>query len=428
MGSLKDKIYLLENQLFLLNDPQQIYNQEEILSMDNITLRQKFLNNGFAIFGGIGFAGINKNFNANQEIYRTKFITREQEKERSKIIDTLHKKLTEVAYDKKVFIITHMPKEDWSESNYIKNWFYISGHTHKNCYFENEEKKVYADNQIGYHSNSYGLKYLVASKEYNIFQDYEDGIHEISREQYRRFYLGVGKWINFNRDFEKLFMLKRKETYCFLIKLNNNNNLKLLNGGSIRNVGNHNLTYFYENLVNYSQSVKLFLKSYEDFQKQISSEIQKIGGSGHMHGSIIDIDFYNHLYVNPLDATITPYFASSIKNKYVYTNLISLLKEHNEELHSKYVKLLSGASKNNGLVIFNSNLQESSKRIFVPETDMYKISNIIKNLQYTTKNNIVRLWNDAIASKSDKEIGRLIVGELIDHEEIKQIKEEQKKD
>ena len=271
LNSFERKIYLLENQLFLPNDKQHIYSQEDILTLDKNILRQKFLCNGYAIFGGIGYAGMNEEFNANQGIYRTQYITREQEKERSNKVETLHKRLTEIAGDKKIFFITHMPKEDWSKSNYNKNWFYISGHTHKNRYIENEELKIYADNQVGYSGDSFGFKYLMTSKDFDIFQDYNDGIYEITREQYKLFYDGVGSRIDFNRDFDKLFMLKRNGIYCFLIKTNNCNNLKLLNGGSVKNVEKHDINYFYENLVNYSNSVKLFLESYENYQKQISS-------------------------------------------------------------------------------------------------------------------------------------------------------------
>ena len=427
LNSLESKVYLLENQLFLPNDKQQLYSQEEIMSLDEATLRKKFLNNGYAIFGGLGYAGENEEFNFNQGIYRTLYITREQEKKRSNVVDYLHTKLTKVASDKSLFFVTHMPKEDWSTSDYNKNWFYISGHTHRNVYIDDENKKIYADNQIGYKKDNYEFKYLSSSINYDIFQDYKDGIYEITREEYKRFYKGIGGWIEFNRNFEKLFMLKRCGVYCFLLKPINKNELKLLNGGSIKNAGEHDLNYFYDNLFNYSESVKLFLKSFEDFQKQISNEIKKIGGSGTIHGCIIDIDFNNHLYVNPLDSTITPYFAYSITDKYVYTNLISLLKFRNKELYNNYIKLLSHKENQKSLIISNLNLQESSKCIYVSETDMYRISRIIKGFQYTTKNNIVRLWNDTIISNRTKESGRLIVKGIINPEEMKQIRMEQKK-
>ena len=197
---------------------------------------------------------MNEEFNVNQGIYHGAPITREEEKTRSNIVDNIHKKLTEVAFDKRLFFITHMPKTDWSNNEYNRNWFYLSGHTHKNTYIESEDKKVYADNQVGYTKNSYGFKFLMTSNKFDIFQDFNDGIYEITREQYKMFYYGTGNRIEFNREFEKLFMLKRDGIYCFLLKQENKNELKLLNGCNIKNVG-HDLKYFYENLVNYSNSI-----------------------------------------------------------------------------------------------------------------------------------------------------------------------------
>lgn len=52
---------------------------------------------------------------------------------------------------------------------------------------------------------------------------------------------------------------------------------------------------------------------------------------------------------------------------------------------------------------------------------MYKISRILKGLQYTIEKNIVRLWSDIIISNSTKETGRLIVSNAINSKEIKLI-------
>ncbi len=421
LNSFTWKIILLENQLFLPNDEQKIYTQEDIMAIDPKVLREKFLFNSYAIFGGIGYAGLNQEFNFNQGIYRTSYINREEEKERSKMVDALHEKLTEVAYDKKIFFITHMPKKDWSDKEYNKNWFYISGHTHKNGYIENEDKKIYFDNQVGYTNDMFNFKYLLTSNETDAFQDYGDGIYEITKEQYKLFSYGKGDRITFNRDFENLFMLKRNGVYCFFIKTNNNSELKLLNGGAVKNVGKHDLNYFYENLAKYANSLKVFLESYDNFQKQISSEIKKIGGDGYIHGCIIDIDFWNHLYIDPLDGTITPYFAKSMTDKYVYKNLISLLKYQNKELYKNYVKLLEYEDKTGALIKLNNDLRESNKKIFVSGTEMYKISKILRGFQYTTEKNIVRLWSDIIVSNNVKETGRLIVSNAINSKEIKLI-------
>ena len=50
--------------------------------------------------------------------------------------------------------------------------------------------------------------------------------------------------------------------------------LSVLNGGTIKNIKNHSLEYFYENLTNYAQSVTMFLSNYEAFEKKVSNEIK----------------------------------------------------------------------------------------------------------------------------------------------------------
>ena len=160
--------------------------------------------------------------------------------------------------------------------------------------------------------------------------------------------------------------------------------------------------------------MSLFLSKYDKFQKQVSNEVKRIGGDGRIHGSIVDIDFYNHLYLNPLDGTITPYFAYSMVDKYVYDNLPSLLKSQCPKLFANYEKMIGQESEQNALVLYNKNLPISKNRKYVDSTEMYKVSRILKGLQFTTKYNIVRLWNDAIVADASEKNGKLIVSGIID--------------
>ena len=104
--------------------------------------------------------------------------------------------------------------------------------------------------------------------------------------------------------------------YMFLLK-SKGGKLSVLNGGSIKSAGIHTIDYFFTNMENYANSIKMFLTSYESYQKEIAKEIKSFGGDGIIHGCIIDIDFFNHVYVNPLDLKVTPYFAYAIDDKYI---------------------------------------------------------------------------------------------------------------
>lgn len=419
-------ITLLENELYLPNSKKHVYSSQDIMEMGKDGLRSLFLKNSYGIFGGIGYAGRNMMFNCDNGIYRDAPITRKDEIERSEVLNKLHNTLAEWVPDKKLFFATHMPKSDWGDGSYVPGWVYMSGHTHKNYYLETPERTIYADNQIGYQNGSFGFRFLTCTSHYDLFKERKDGIHKINRDQYLRFYNGLGFRFSFNRFCKDIFMVKKEGTYCFLAITGKKKRLYLLNGGSIKNVGNHDLQYFFDNISNYATSVKLFLKTYCDYQKDVSRAIRKIGGTGTIHGSIVDIDFNDHLYINPLDGKITPYFAYSMTSKYVYRNLISLIKNKCPELYGKYIEIVKSDKAENELMTLNYDLVESDDSVFVDDTEMYRISRILKGLQFTTSYNVVRLWNDAIASNSSLENGRIIVDAIINPKKVATIKAEKK--
>lgn len=388
----------------------------ELENIDDNELRKKMRCAKLIIFGGIGFSGQNQEFNANQGIYK-KILDREQEIIESKKFDVLYKKVSRSLFDKNVIILTHMPMKDWSSHNdIIKGFVYISGHNHRNYYFDDGNMRIYADNQIGYNQKKVHMKYLFINMNYDWFSDYNDGIYVIKREDYINFYRGIGERCTLNREFKKLYMLKRDGTYLFLIN-SSGENLQILNGGSIKKVGKHSLQYFYDNLNKYAQSVKMFLSQFDEFQKNVSKEVKSIGGKGSIHGSIVDIDFYSHLYLNPFDGNVIPYFAYSMTDKYVYENLPSLLKSKCPELYSNYEQKYINNKNNGVLAPVNNNFVITSKAIYVRDTEMYRVSRVLKGLQFTSKYNIVRIWNDNVVEDSSIENGRLIVSEIINPKE-----------
>ena len=421
----KGKMHLVQNNLFYLDYEWKGISEEELSSISLEDLRNKTRSAKVIIFGGIGFAGMNDEFNADNGIYMD-VLNRNGERKASTKFLALYEKVTEALKGRNLIILTHMPMRDWGGADmHAKEGFvYVNGHSHRNYFYDDGAKRIYADNQVGYRGRRLSFKTVAVNFNFDWFSDYKDGIYEITKEDYENFYRGIGEGLTFNRQYEKLYLIKRDKTYMCLMQTPKGSML-ILNGGSIRKAGNHSLEYFYENMVKYSKSVRLFLSKYDNSQKLVSSEVKKFGGDGTIHGSIVDIDFYNHLYLNPLDGSITTYFAYSMVDKYVYENLPSLLRCECPKLYENYVKLLgqqnSGA---NTLVVVNRNLPISKKRIYVDSTEMYKISRILKGLQFTTKYNIVRLWNDAVVADASEESGKLIVSGIIDPNSMPQSIEE----
>lgn len=386
-------IRFLQNDL-LLSDGT-IISEVQLKSIDHHELKHICLKSPYVILGGLGYSGLNSNFNANQGIYRQTIMSLDEDIKHTNQFNFIYNKVKSVLGNDKVIILTHTPKENWSNEEYNRNWIYVNGHTHRNDYCCDEKKTFYSDNQVGYYSTNIGLKHFKLSKVYDIFKYYPDGIYPISREQYLDFNRGVNIKVTFNRT-GNIHMLKNNNVYCFILENQNTGKIYLLNGGIINNLEHNDLNYYFERMAYYSYAIRGIFNDYNQALKSISDSIKKIGGAGTIHGCIVDIDFFNHIYLNPEDGTVTPYFALSIIDKYIYPDVKALLLDRRIDLYNNYLKLLDGESEN--VKLLKGEIRAGSTEIsrFIPDTYMYRPSRIMKSLQYLTEVNVIRLWNDRI--------------------------------
>lgn len=386
-------ISFLQNDLLISSGT--VIPEEQLKSLDPDELKFICLKSSFVILGGLGFSGLCSEFNATRGIYRKTIMSLEEDIKQTKRFEDIYNKVRMALGNERVVVLTHTPKENWSNENYNSNWTYVNGHTHRNEYYCSEEKTVYSDNQIGYLSTNIGLKHFKLSKVYDIFRDYPDGNYTISREQYLDFNRGMRINVTFNKIGE-IHMLKNSNVYCFVFEDSNTGNLYLLNGGRINNLEHSDINYYYERMSYYSDAIRSLFSGYNRALKSISNIIKMIGGTGTVHGCIVDIDFFNHIYVNPIDGTITPYYATSIIDKYVYKDIATLLLQQRKDLHDNYLKLLRGKSEGVKLLKGKTKVESIEISRFVPETHMYNPSRIMKSLQYLTEVNVIRIWNDHI--------------------------------
>jgi hypothetical protein len=198
-------------------------------------------------------------------------------------------------------------------------------------------------------------------------------------------------------------MIKKREIFLFIMKKLTNNKLFILDGGGIKSLSqSHDLQYYYNNLEVYKDIISGYMESFSQNLRDVSLFVKSFGGSGRVHGSIVDIDFYNHLYINPFDGKITPYFATSIVDKYVYENIASLLYSKSKRLYKKFNYLLLDSqaqdklSLNSALTNYIGNNSISKSTVFVSDTSMYKASRIAKQMQYLESINTVRIWNEEL--------------------------------
>jgi len=146
------------------------------------------------------------------------------------------------------------------------------------------------------------------------------------------------------------------------------------------------------------------LDKYTEYQTKIANAVRDIGGDGTIHGSIVDIDFYNHIYVNPFDLSLTAYYAENIITKLVYENIPSLLKTRCPLLYENYEKKLSIGT--NVLVPKDDN-SIALKPQFYFDTDIYKASREIKKMQRLKKGILTIWYENSEIDLEKKEIGLL---------------------
>lgn len=392
----KYKQTLIENGMFLLqnniiykhnwNDIDEI-STEELKTLSSKELHDRLIEARIVLFGGLAFAGYNEEFNANLLIYRDT-INREQEIEETKNFERLYHKVCADLSDKKVIVFTHMPQKDWcSDVTPQSGFVYVNGHTHRNYFYDDGDYRIYADNQIGYkHVNVY-LKYFYIDDDYDIFAEYEDGMYELSREQYINFYQGKNIGLTFNREFHKLFMLKKKGYYMFILQYPSGK-LTILNGGALKSLEQRDINYYFDRMDEVIAYIKSPLDKFTEYQKQIAVMIKAIGGSGTIHGSIVDINFLNHIYVNPLDFTITPYFAMDIINKKIFPDMPTLLQNNCPDLYKNYLKQIEGNA--TFAMAIQGKAIVSAPQLYL-DTDIYCASREIKKMQKLSSN-ILSIW------------------------------------
>lgn len=392
-----NNMHLIQNEiLYLLNFNNEASNilcitQEELNKLTDRDIRERLRTARTVIFGGIGFSGYNREFNADNGIYRST-LHREEEVSESKTFEKLYDRICACLPDKNTVVFTHMPFTDWHKEGCRQNHFvYVSGHNHKNVFCDDGDIRIYADNQVGYRTEHPKLKYFYIDDIYDWFSDYEDGIYTITREDYINFYRGKNLDLTFNRNINKLYMLKKNNYSCFIHE-NASGGLTILNGGSLKKLNAKSIRWYYDNMDEEIARIKGPFDKYYSIQLQISKTIREIGGVGKIHGAIIDIDFYNHIFVNPIDRKITAYFAWDIFYKYPYPSVAALLKANCPSLYANYLKLLS---ENQAESVFSEdNTTLTAKPKLYIETDFYRASRVIKKMQ-KTESNILSIWSDS---------------------------------
>lgn len=399
------KSVLLENQLFVMykNMESRVLTEEMILDSSEDELMDFLSKCSVIILGGIGFSGLNPKYNATIGLYRKAIPSLQEDIIRAHQFERVYEKVQSCAGEKPVIVLTHTPVYDWTSKPCRKNWIYVNGHTHHNgMNIDHDGVRVLSDNQIGYTPQKWKLNsFSFGNIWYDPFEQYTDGVYQIDADQYLDFNRGRGISIQGCSYDGTIYMLKRTRWYMFCLQTNKT--LCLLIGGQRKRLDRNDVNYYYNHMSEYIDAVQRLLNPYVNVMKRLSDEIKIFGGTGTIHGCIVDISYFSHIYLNPFDGTVTPYWALDTSARKPFESVLSLIEVKEPHLRNGFLR----SHENQSLPLLSMkamNGKESTEKVAVPEwmmgNEIYAPSRIMRSMQYVWEKNVVRIWNDEIIEEA----------------------------
>lgn len=406
---------------------QQLFDELGIAFLNNCGyyIRKKdeplFFHNEIVIIGGIGFAGYNEWHNADCGLYQN-IINREQEIQLTKEWERYYQRIVKKIQDEKALLVvlTHTPPYSWSKKKQLdSNCVYFYGHDHRNTlsFIEETNSFVFADNQIGYTASNIVFKKANIYSKPNPLAYYNEGLHSISPEDYSLFnrfsciaISGTKLIENYVKNGAKLYMIKENGYYGFFIVCEKK--IKGLSTGTFICVGGRlkklsctagidRYKTMFSNLVNTYLAI---LSPYRLAQESIAKAVKSFGGEGRIHGYIVDIDFYNHIMLNPEDGKITYYYSPFMGVVDIYNSLRELLSAHNPDCLERYLEQikLTGNMENN-LMPTQGTSHSGLIQIDIKNSP-YADSRKMNQLQRLFDAKVLRYWDDSLPIVSHEDI------------------------
>ncbi len=357
------------------------------------------------IVGGVGYAAKNDDFNANHCIYGEAVCPEKEKQLSDRWIKAFRKAQTMARRSHATLVVlTHTPVYDWLDSGEVpSNCVFFSGHTHKNFYNNWENNTyIFSDNQIGYESKRFAFKHATIYKPRNPFASDPDGYRTITLGEFREFYrymntnfLGTGTLEYQMEKYDaKLIMIKQQGYYGFF--LTSSKGMYICNGGSIKKIDKTvNLDMYNRRFLDMVRMYLLALSPLRRAQEQVAEYVRSIGGSGTIHGTIVDIDSLNHIMFNVEKGTITFYNSPIFGLVIPYPDIRSLLHDHNPILEQKLLE--SGGSEL--LPAVPSEPVLSTLETVDIKNSPYALSRRVNALQRLFDNHVLRDWNNEVLEK-----------------------------
>ena len=360
------------------------------------------------VVGGTGFAKYEPYYNC-ENIIGPKEMSREDEIFESERFAAEYESAlaNPLTIGTPVIVITHYPLKAWMDKykeTMSKRCLYFNGHNHRNTVMLKDGYHLYANNQVGYKENAkITFKKALFGTIVNPFIQYDDGAYEISSDRYLQFLHYCGENMDsitlidaqLKRAGSKLYMIKRLGYYGFFIISENATYICV--GARYKKASQYtDIQYFYDNFMAIVNRYMIALLPFRMAEEKISAAVKKLGLDGTIHGAIIDLDFYNHIMLNP-NGTVTVYYSPIFGVAKKYKSFEKYLESsENKKALQKYE-----AEKDNQLMVLNLHDGDLSDKGLVgvdtSANSMYGLSRRIRNIERLFTSNVLREWDDSLA-------------------------------
>ncbi len=387
------------------------------------------------VVGGTGFAKYNPNYNADNLIgprkmqHNREYECAESDRFREQYFAALSVATKE---NKPVIVLTHYPVRDWLDGVPSPACYYFSGHSHNNIIESTDICHIYADNQVGYTAKKMQLMARTLGTCRNPFVEFEDGAYEITPKQYADFYDYTGERVGTGlivRQIEKnghLHMIKKEGFFGFFII--NDKGAKICAGGKTKLIGTVKDIEYYSNyfMLMVQQYIEAMLP-FRRLQERIAEEVKACRindmSAGRIHGSIVDVDFFHHIMINPLDGKITFYYSPEfgvVKELPSFAHLLKSVKKGSFKLGSEVADslVLWGKSESQHLgdiapilcSVSAGGCEGELVKINIKDS-IYPLSGKINQLQRLFTSNILRDWDEELFFRITRDRARSILGQ-----------------
>lgn len=415
--------------------------KKELEPLGYIVLQNEFVENDRSVvYGGSGFAKYSEHFNADNIVCCKAM-------ERNRAYEIEQTTLFEKGYEEakaharktgKCFIcIAHYPVENCL-GKFDRETVYFTGHTHKNKRIKTEDKVLYSDNQVGYNKDGrfdgvIRFKRATMDSVRNPYGDFEDGYYHTTPDEYLQFsdyvgeYIGEGKLIRKRCETGELYVIKSQGYYGFFVV--SKSGISIVNGGKTKKIAlSKNIEWIYNNFNIVVSKYLAVLAPLRAAQLQISHELKRLGFDGTIHGLIVDIDFYNHVMVNPVNGSIAFYYSpvfgevqqfESFQKQLEFMGCVELLEGNGAESKQNELALYGS----NMLISVEDNGVLSEMTTVSRRTGAYGVSRVINPLQRLFTGHVLRdfdlrlieIEDESATSRKVSMRGRVYVDRDINH-------------